>query len=102
MDARCECQLPINVLWLPAEEPPPIQSDSVHSQIRVHAGEARLRDRVREGREPPLRPPLLRVLAPQCLGDVAGSEVEHDGGALLKGDLGEGAAVDAYDGFGER
>ena len=58
-----------------------------HSQIRIHPRHARLRDALRKRREPPLRLPLERVVAPDVPVDVRAQRPDQDLRALGHEDL---------------
>ena len=72
-----------------------------YAQIRIYPRNTRLLDRARQRRQPPLRFPLLRVLAPYSLRRVACAQVDDDRRALRDWDLGDCAPDEPADGGGE-
>ena len=82
--------------------PTNISPNRHYSQVRVDPRHARLLDRPRQRPEPPLGPPLERVLAPDGRVRVARGDVREDRRALRDRDLPYQRPVDAADGLGER
>ena len=78
------------------------QKPDKHAQIRVHPGHLRVRHTLRQRLEPPVRPPLERVLAPDRLAAVRGEGTEADGRALRYEDRVEHLPVAPADGRRQR
>ena len=81
--------------------PPDTPAHSRYAQVRVHPRHLRIRHRLREWAEPPLRLPLRRVLAPQLRVPVARADADDDRRALRHEDLLDVGAVDAANGVRE-
>ena len=74
----------------------------MHAQIGVYAGHASLNEAFGKWCEPPLRFPLLRVVAPQCLRAIHSSYADYDVGALRYRDSPQLPSVESHNGFAQR
>ena len=75
--------------------------EMMNVQVRVDTWDLRFREILRKGRQPALRLPLLRVLAPQSLVLVGRKETDDDGSIFGNGNLVYHLAVNSSDGLRE-